>query len=45
MTRKRFSEEAALDVLRQIDLDLASIVSVETSLVQSFFLDRTGLHH
>jgi hypothetical protein len=37
MTRKRFSEEAALDVLRQIDLDLASIVSVETSLVQSFF--------
>ena len=24
MTRKRFSEEAALDLLRQIDLDLAS---------------------
>ena len=24
MTRKRFSEEVALDLLRQIDLDLAS---------------------
>ena len=24
MTRKRFTEEAALDLLRQIDLDLAS---------------------
>ncbi len=31
MTRKRFSEEAALDLLRQIDLDLASGSTVETS--------------
>ena len=32
MTRKRFSEEAALDVLRQIDLDLASGSTVETAI-------------
>ena len=31
MTRKRFSEEDALDILRQIDLDLASGSTVETS--------------
>ena len=29
MTRKRFSEEAALDLLRRIDLDLASGSTVE----------------
>ena len=32
MTRKRFSEEAALDLLRQIDLDLASGSPVETAI-------------
>ena len=32
MTRKRFSEEAALDLLRQIDLDLASGSTVETAI-------------
>ena len=32
MTRKRFSEEAALDLLRQIDLDLASESTVETAI-------------
>ena len=32
MTRKRFSEEAALDLLRQIDLDLASGSTVETAV-------------
>ena len=31
MTRKRFSEEAALDLLRQIDLDLALGSKVETA--------------
>jgi len=32
MTRKRFSEEATLDLLRQIDLDLASGSTVETAI-------------
>ena len=32
MTRKRFSEEAALDLLRQIDLDLASGSAVEMAI-------------
>ena len=32
MTRKRFSEEAALDLLRQIDLDLASGSTVKTAV-------------
>ena len=32
MTRKRFSEEAALDLLRQIDLDQASGNTVERSI-------------
>jgi len=32
MARKRFSEEAALDLLRQIDLDLASGSTVETAI-------------
>ena len=32
MTRKRSSEEAALDFLRQIDLDLASGSTVETAI-------------
>ena len=31
MTRKQFFEEAALDLLRQIDLDLASGSKVETA--------------
>lgn len=32
MTQKRFSEEAALDLLRQIDLDLASGTTVEAAI-------------
>ena len=32
MTRKRFSEDASLDLLRQIDLDLASGSTVETAI-------------
>ena len=32
MTRKRFSEQAALDLRRQIDLDLASGSTVETAI-------------
>ena len=32
MTRKRFTEEAALDLLRQIDLDLASGSTVEMAI-------------
>ena len=32
MTRKRFTEEAALDLLRQIDLDLASGNTVEMAI-------------
>ena len=32
MTRKRFSEETALDLLRQIDLDLASGSTVERAI-------------
>ena len=32
MTRKRFSEEAALDILRQIDMDLASGNTVERAI-------------
>ena len=35
MTRKRFSEEAALDILRQIDLDLASESTVELAIRQA----------
>ena len=31
MTRKRFSEEDILGILRQIELDLASGVTVETA--------------
>ncbi len=32
MTRKRFSEEDALNILRQVDLDLASGSTVETAI-------------
>jgi len=32
MTRKRFTEEVAMDLLRQIDLDLASGSTVETAI-------------
>jgi len=32
MTRKRFSEEGILGILRQIELELASGVTVETAI-------------
>ena len=32
MTRKRFTEEVALDLLREIGLDLASGSTVETAI-------------
>ena len=36
MTRKRFSEEDILGILRQIELDLASGVTVETGVKPLF---------
>ena len=41
MTRKRFSEEDILGILRQIDLDLASGGTVETAVRSAGISDAT----
>jgi len=41
MTRKRFSEDDLLGILRQIDLDLASGGTVETAVRSAGISDAT----